>query len=242
MKNSKEYAVKIADFFEEIKSSKKVIKPLEYKDKIDVLILGILNEFLDKEAVAEMYEKISNQFVDWNDLRVSRDEEIEEVLGGFNQVHLKIAKALKETLQIIFETYDMISLDELDELGKREIKQKLCEMEKFSLFVISYFMHNVYESHSLAVNENMAEYLKRNDLVHPNSTIEDITGFLERQVLAQDLDEFYYGLRDLAEKPVEKAEAIKTTKKTVAKTTKKKATTKKPAAKKTTKKKTTKKS
>jgi hypothetical protein len=55
----------------------------------------------------------------------------------------------------------------------------------------------------------MIEYLKANDLVHPESSEEEIEGFMERQIPANQAYESYAYLRKEAESTVKKGSAEK---------------------------------
>ncbi len=244
MKNSKEYTKKVAAFY---KAQKKNIDPAKTQTQaqtpLDTFVYGILLEFYTYPEAEKVIEKISEHFVDFNDLRVSRAEEIVDVLGDKDKK--EVAIALTTALQGLFDKYDAISVDGLIELGKRGAKQEIEESGMLRTFALNYFSLMVMNAHALPMTAKMIEYVKDNDLVHPNSSDKEINGFLERQFGSSEILNFYKLLRQLSDdydaNSAKKAKN-KATKKTVTKkTAKKKTTTKKATAKKktATKKKTT---
>jgi len=98
--------------------------------------------------------------VDWNDLRVSRIEEIAEMLGEEQAENRQIALTLIKVLQRVFNENHQMSMESLRKLGKRQARQKLEKIEDLSKFVIDYCMLTSLDSHAIPLTERMIEYLK----------------------------------------------------------------------------------
>jgi hypothetical protein len=90
MKNSKEYSKKIISLYQSLKSAKiapeggrKVPTAGEpvHERILDAVIYGIISEKFTLKETESALKKFSEYFVDWNDLRVSRIEEIAEMFG-----------------------------------------------------------------------------------------------------------------------------------------------------------------
>jgi len=92
-------------------------------------------------------------------------------------------------------------------------------------FAVSYCMLTSLQGHAIPLTEAMATYLKQNEVVDPEADVQDIEGFLTRQVAAKNAYEFYSLLRRESESPKVAKKKTKRTRKTtkvVKKTTKKK--------------------
>lgn len=252
MKDSKKYAKKISKLFHDLKKDAPKIKPQQYDDIMEALIFAIVSENMSLAAAKTAMRKIKKQFVDFNDLRVSRPEEIAEILGDSEEVK-ETAQTLPDILNAIFNRYDKVSLEEFDELGKRQAKKELEDFNGMTAYICNYCFLTALQGHAVPINKTMIEYLRDEGLVHPKASAHDIGGFLERQIAATDAWQFYMLLRmesDTASKTREKEAKKTTTKKAVAKkkkttqkktddtAAKKKTLVKKTAAKETTKKKT----
>ncbi len=246
MKNSKEYSKKIISLYQSLKNAKisseggrKVSAPPEpvHAKILDAVIHGIITEKLTLKETESALKKFSEYFVDWNDLRVSRPEEIAEMLGADTPENRQTALTLTKVLQRVFNENHQMSMESIRKLGKRQARQKLEKMEGLSKFVIDYIMLTALDSHAIPLTERMIEYLKRNELADEHADEPTIEGFLSKQISAKNGYEFYVLLRHESEtarlsSPKLQKEKVKSG--TVQKKAKKTSVKKEPAAKKPT--------
>jgi len=238
MKNSKLYAGKISKLYRSLKRSNAKVAKVEYEDPTSALIYAILSEDMTATAADSAMRKLSRHFVDWNDLRVSRIEEMLDVIGQDNSKTQELATKLSVALQYIFDKYNTVSLSLLAETGKRQAKQAIQSIEGASSFTVNYVMLTSLSGHAMPLTKTMITYLRENQLVYPTADENDIEGFLERQIPASRGYEFYALLRRASEKPARKTKkAAKTSKKTKKVVKPKTKTRKKTKTKKVTKKK-----
>ena len=219
MKDSKQYSRKIKKLFSELKrQGRKVIRP-EYNDPIEALVHAVLNEYMTPAAAKTAYKKILTHFVDLNDLRVSRIEEVVEALGLAGDDTNEIVETLSKILQAVFVRQDRLSLAYLRDMGKRQAREVLEKLEPLSPFIVDYVMLTALNGHAVPLTKRVMEFLKAGGYVHPDSDEKDITSFLERQISASEAYTFYSLLHQAGELP-ELAEAKTAKKKTVKKKTK----------------------
>lgn len=199
MKDSKKYADKLLKTFRSLKRGHgKVTKP-KYEFSTDALIYAIVSEQIPDGAACAAIKKLNKHFVDWNDLRVSRDEEVVDVLGKDTAENRRIAEALTQSLNTIFNKYDVVNLDALQEGGKRQAKALLEKLLPSSRFVINYTVLTALDGHAVPLTPKILDYLKSNELVQPDAAIEEIEGFLERQISASQAYDFYAVFRQESE-------------------------------------------
>jgi hypothetical protein len=227
MKNSKEYASKVKKLYASLKKTGVASKKVEFDDPIDAIVYATVSEYLNESATRQALKKIDKHFVDLNDLRVSRPEEVVDVLGGNSDVGKPLAESLKTVLNSIYTKYDVLELSFLTEIGKRQAKKDIEGMAGISNFVLGFCFMTSLEGHAIPLTEWMADYLKGNKLAHPDADAATIEGFLERQISAANGFEFYSLLRQECEKPGNMpkkpaTKAKKATKKKAKKATKKK--------------------
>ncbi len=165
MKNSKEYSKKILSLYQSLKrkSTKTSAQDHASCNIVDSIIYGIISEKLTEKETEAALKRFSEYFVDRNDLRVSRPEEIAEMLGADTPDNRQIALTITKVLQRIFNENHQINLESLQKLGKRQARQKLEKMEELSRFVIDYCMLTSLGSHAIPLTEKTIEYLKAND-------------------------------------------------------------------------------
>jgi hypothetical protein len=235
MKDSKKYATKVKRLFTALKKKHPSPKVPDYKDPIESVVYAIVSEHTSLTEAKSAIRKIKNHFVDYNDLRVSRPEEITDILKLAAEPAAKIAVSLTTVLNAVFTRYDMVSLVGLFEVGKRQARKELQELKCFSEFVLGYCFLTSLKGHAIPLTERMAEFLHESELVYPSAKTHAIEGFLERQISTANGFLFYTLLRLEAEKTKKKAVKKKkpaAKKKVVKKTTKKKTAQKKAAKKK----------
>jgi hypothetical protein len=226
MKDSKKYTDNLNKFWKKQKPKGAKLSPPQYEDPVDALLYATIREFFSETATKKMLTKLSKHFVDWNDMRVSRFEEIIEVLGGDDPVNRTIARTVRKSLNSVFEANDCISLDYFVELGKRKAKEELDKMESVSNYVAAYIILCCMDGHAIPINQRIVDFLKDNKLVHPDSDISDIQGFVERIISTSQGYLFFETIRTMSEGSAKSA-PVKAVKKTAKKTTKKKTTKKK---------------
>jgi endonuclease III len=201
MKNSKEHAQRLQRLYRELRRAHPDVEKTTYDDPVEALICGIISERMSESAAQKAFRDITRSFVDWNDLRVSRVEEVAEVLGRSSSCGRATALALTAALRGIFDEHHRISLQTLKKLGKRPARQDLEKIDGVSRFVINYCLLTSLEAHAIPITEHMADYLKQNGFVEANADEEDMEGFLTRCVAAKDAYEFYALLRRESESP-----------------------------------------
>ncbi len=242
MKNSKQYAKGIGKLYRSLKKKHPKVRTVVFDDPTDALVYAVISEDVRSSVAKTVRKRIKDHFIDLNDLRVSRQEEICEVLGSDSSDAKRTAAMLTDVLNAVFHKFDKVSLEELTETGKRQARKELEKLEPASRFAVNYCFLTTFGGHAIPLTSRMIEYLKVEELVDPEASDDDIEGFLERQISASKGYEFYSLLRRQSEASTKKLKkpAKKTVKEEVTETPKKKtvkkSVNKKPAAKKAVKK------
>ena len=232
MKNSKEYSKEIKKLYRSLSRKYPKIQKIMYDEPVDAIVYAIISSKLNEKAAESAIKRFNDYFIDLNDLRVSRMEEIVEMLGQDTAISRNIASTITLVLRNIFNDYHKVSLEVLKKTGKRPARQILEKMEGLNRFVVDYCMLTSLQGHAIPLTEGMIEYLRSNQLVHPDADGQQIEGFLAKQISAKEGYEFYALLRRESETgsskkkiKTKKVTKKKTTTKTRKKTTKKKVTT-----------------
>jgi endonuclease III len=195
MKNSREHAQRLRKLYRGWKRAYPRVERLTYEDPAEALIFGILSERLQETAAHKALREIKNAFVDWNDLRVSRVEEVAEAIGQGTAAARATAFALTSVLRGIFDEYHKISLQILRKLGKRPARQGIEKLAGASRFAVNYCMLTSLDAHAMPLTSRMIDYLKSHEIIEPGASEDEIEGFISRQVAAKDAYEFYVLLR-----------------------------------------------
>lgn len=216
MRKSREYAQRLQKLYRALKRVHPKIEPVSHDDPVDGLIYGIVSEKMSASAAEAAMKAIRRTFINWNDLRVSRAEEIVEALGADTAAGRNTASVLTTTLRTVFDMHHTVSLQSLKKLGKRPAKQAIEKLGGLSRFTVNYCMLTSLQAHAIPLTEPMLGYLKQHKLVDAQADEQEIEGFLERQVPAKNAYEFYVLLRHECEcsKPAAKRASKKVQRKT----------------------------
>jgi endonuclease III len=199
MKNSSEYSRKLRRLYGSLKRKYPKVQPVTHDDLVEALVYSIVSENLTARAVQTAMKRLAENFIDFNDLRVSRSEEIIETLGEGTPETKQIVSSLTRALAAVFNRYNTLSLEALKKIGKRPAKQALEQIDGTSRFVVNYCVLTALHGHAIPLTARMLEYLRDNELVHPDADEQEIEGFLTRQIPARNGCEFYRLLRAQSE-------------------------------------------
>jgi len=200
MKDSKEYSAKIRKLYLSLKKNSPKVQKVSYDEPLDAVVYGIVSRSITEQAAHAAMKRFSDYFVNLNDLRVSRVEEIVETLGLDDvQLAKSIAVNLRTVLKAVFEKFNVTSLEALKKKPKRSARTMLEKFVGDNRFVIDYCMLTALKAHAIPLTDQMIGFLKENQLVDSNSSYEEIEGFFARQVSAENAYEFYILLRRFCE-------------------------------------------
>ncbi len=258
---AKELGSPLSQLFEPLAESYPDPHKLDFESHLDVLIFSMLADHLALEEAMKAYEGFLSNFVDWNELRISPANEVQEVLKAASEP-LELALLIKEFLNRLFYEYHHIGIDFLSELTNSEIKGFFKKSPGVSESSLNLVLNRLKDYPVLPLDSESQRVVSRLGLVDENATSLQRQKALFPKVDPASLLRTSLALREhsrqvcLEEDPLcpkcvikascpvgvkrskKKATAAKkSTKKTAKKTAKKKATAKK-SAKKAAKKKT----
>ena len=170
-----------------------------YEEPLNAIVYAIISENMSEADAQATSKKFAEYFVDLNDLRVSRAEEVVEVLGADTPVTRGIASSISKVLNTVFAKYNLVTLEPLKKMSKRPARQTLEKMDGTTPFVVDYCMLTSLHGHAIPLTKKMMEYMLSNRLVYPEANAQEIEGFLARQISAENAYEFYFLLRRQSE-------------------------------------------
>lgn len=195
MKDSQKHSKKVLKLYRSLKRKRQKVQKVVYDEPVDALVYAAVSENLSSAAAQSVMKKFAEHFVDLNDLRVSRVEEIIDVIGADTPVTKNIAMSLTKVLKAVFDKYNTVSLEALKKVGKRPAKQTLEKMDGTTHFAVNYCMLTSLQAHAMPLTEVMIDYLRGEELVHPDADQQQIEGFLARLISVDKTYEFYTLLR-----------------------------------------------
>ncbi|NOY29015.1 MAG: DMP19 family protein [Planctomycetes bacterium] len=145
-----------------LKVAKRHFKPVETEKNrtlLEHLLYACCLEASLYDAADKVFEDLSQQFYDWNEVRVTSVRELATIMKPLNDP-IEAAKRLKRVLQSVFETH--YSFD-LESLKKQNIGQTTKQMDQYNGstgFTVSYVTQHALGGHSIPINRGLLEAMR----------------------------------------------------------------------------------
>ncbi|MFI4855877.1 MAG: hypothetical protein ACIAQF_12965 [Phycisphaerales bacterium JB065] len=145
------------------------------------------------------FKRIEETYVDMNDLRVSRAEEIMGVLGKtYPNAEERVAR-IKATLREIYLREHAVSLTSVREGGKREARKYVDSLEGMHPFVSARTCLLSMDCHAVPIEERLYAKLIKAGVFDEDTPLDKAQGTIERHVKASDGLETYLLLQAYSE-------------------------------------------
>jgi endonuclease-3 len=196
MKDSARYATKMKSI---LSGARDGVAP-EVKDLLRLMLGAILEEDAPDKQAAAALAAVEEEFVDFNELRVSPVKDIVDCIGDdYPGARLK-AETMVAALNSTFEHGNALSLDRLLKKPKREVRKILAEQLRLSLYAEALVTLMGFGGHAIPVDNLLLDGLKLEEFIHPESDLADLQGFLERIISNKDAVAGHLALRKFAAK------------------------------------------
>ena len=211
MKGSAEYARRLNTLLRKIRSAH-ASDPYEADDPIGQLIYAFLHWNVPRRSADAAMSRIRQQTVDHNDLRVSHTHEIVLLLGERYPAGHERATRMREALHEIFNRQHTLSLHKLIGKPKKEVRHYLEQLPGMAPFVAAHVSLVVFSGHAVPVDDRLCDLLRAEEVVNPDLSLAQVTGFLERNVRADDAAETHAALTAWVDAGANRASLARTTK------------------------------
>lgn len=164
-------------------------------DPVAVLIQSFLLWEATTTDARAAYVAMKNHFVDYNELRVSLPHEIVRALGLRDGRALDRCHRLRAVLTDIFKREHAVTLQRLSQLGKRELRKYLDELEGMVPFVASRLSLLCFNSHSIPVDDRLRERLIEAEVADAGMDVNELSVWLARHVKASHGPRMHFALQ-----------------------------------------------
>ena len=163
---------------------------------LKAVVYGICHEGTTREQANQALSRFKDEFFDWNEIRVSSLEEIQESLAGIPEPAERAQRIRRFLRQLYNRTYGFT----LDALAKKPLKEALKVLQTYDAFDSDYVTATVVQQalggHAIPIDKDTRRALER--LGISESTIPELRAVLERAVPKNRGAEFIDLLEDLA--------------------------------------------
>jgi len=221
MKQGTMYAGRVKKAFTKIRAAAESIEAPPLDDPFNRLCIAIFGVAVGDERGEKFTSRLLTNMVDWNEVRISTVDEVETAIGTAPQSAKVRCRSLLDALQSVYEHENMLSLDRLRSMGRREARAYLEALDGVDDYAVAAVTLWSLGGHGIPVDDRLLEALHQADLVHPQASRGEVQAFLERHISAADAKEFYYVMSSFT--PTKKT-GSSTKKKKTATTSKRKTT------------------
>ncbi|NOY40845.1 MAG: hypothetical protein GXP26_03270 [Planctomycetes bacterium] len=142
-----------------VKRHFKPVEPLQDRSLLEHLLYACCLENSLPEDADKVFATLSQDFFDWNEVRVTSIRELAVIMKPLNDP-AESAKRLKRILHSVFETH--YSFD-LEQMKKQNIGLTVKQIEKYkgsTGFIVSYVTQNALGGHSIPINRGLLESMR----------------------------------------------------------------------------------
>ena len=162
------------------------------------LAIGILGVDSREEEVERVVNRLMANMIDWNEVRVSTVEEVQDGIDHKTIGTYKACRNLINALQAVFNMENKLSLDRLKSIGRREAKQCLESLNGVSEYAVASVVLWSLGGHAIPVNNRLLQSLRDADLVNSSASRAEVQAFLERHISAVQAKEFCIAMRSFS--------------------------------------------
>jgi endonuclease-3 len=163
---------------------------------LKAVVYGICHEDTTREQANQALSRFEDEFFDWNELRVSSLEEIQESLAGIPDPDGRAQRIRRFLRQLFNRTYGFT----LDSLAKKPLKEALKVLQTYDAFASDYVTATVIQQalggHAIPIDKPAQRVLERVGV--SDCEIPALRSMLERAVPKNRGTEFLDLIEDLA--------------------------------------------
>lgn len=156
----------------------------------DPLLHQLVYSFMLWETTANQaltaHKRLLASVVDYNELRICLPDDIVDMLGDRFALVRERAVRMRAALNDIYEREHALSLEHLQQAGKREARSYLESLEGCPRFVSARVTLLELGGHAAPVDDRLHTLMIKQGLLAEDSTLDDAVNFLERKLRAAD--------------------------------------------------------
>lgn len=188
MKMSAEYANKFKKWWQK---HKKAVADFTEHDPLAVLIVALLSKNATVEKAVEALGRIKREMVDFNELRVTPEPEIGELLGKRFPDALDRAGNLCKALGYLFEREHVVTLDKIAQAARKDQRSYLAHIPGLDAYSVGVVLLHAFDHHCVPMDDDVLAAMQHEGILPRDAELEEINLWLERQIPKQEAHAFW---------------------------------------------------
>ena len=164
---------------------------------METLLFSICLENSNYAEAEAAYKRLTSEFQDFNEIRVSSISELEPIFSGMSEPEVR-AYYVRSVLQFIFEQNYAFDFESLRRNTLDQATKLLNKINPLSLFVKSFSLQNVLGSHLVPVDRRVLDATIWLGLAGPKADYKAAAAALKSGVKKNDVPLFAYLMRCLS--------------------------------------------
>lgn len=185
MKDGNELAQRLKRLCAQVRRIGAAVEDVPEHDPTTELIMASLAQRTTESRARYALSRLQSCFADYNELRVSRPEDIADILGKTFPEAREVGRQITMLLRAVYDKRDHLDLSDLIGMGKREARQYLSELNGSSDYVTARVMLCSLKGHAFPVCDSMLAMLRTEGIVADAATLAEVQGFMERHIPAR---------------------------------------------------------
>lgn len=186
MRDSAAYAKQVKRYFNRLKRSGPKPAGHEFDDPLKQLMFAVLSEDSSPSKAKAAVSRLVSGTIDYNDLRVSTPTELAGMISSDIPHAMSRATSLSMILGSIYERENSVTLDALKAGTRKDARAYLGNLAGMTPYVLASTMLWIFGDHVIPIDEQMLETLKKEEVIDPETRLEEAQAFLKRHVAASD--------------------------------------------------------
>lgn len=185
-----------------LKSVEKSVAPADpgpVDDPLEQFVYSFLLWESTRSKADQAMKRIAGAVVDFNELRVCLQPELESILGERYPLVSERARRIKLGLHSVYLREHAVSLDHLSAANKRDAKKYLDTLEHVPSFVAARVLLLSLGGHAMPLDQQLFDKLVEEEIFDEGMEIERASSILERHVKAAEGVETYLLLEGWSE-------------------------------------------
>lgn len=166
-------------------------------DPLRAVVRAVLSADTSEARADEAMKVIDAEFVDFNELRVATELELQAMLGPkYPDIERRVVRMLT-VLNAIFDREGTLSFERIKALPKKEARAWVRELPDMTPYVEAYLMMYGLGSPAMPVDDELVLILNELGHVEDGHTAVDVQKHLEAAAKPEDLHALHVGARKL---------------------------------------------
>jgi endonuclease-3 len=171
----------LATLFTTLRKQYSVGEPVE-RPVLEQMIYAVLREGATGEEADAAFERLKNQFFDWNEVRVSSDHEVVEALVGLPDAAVRAERVIN-LLQEVFESTYSFDLESLHKKGVKQAGKQIGRYQAANDFTVAWVTQQTLGGQAIPIDGPTLRTVRRLGLVDSDAVdSEAVRANLEHQI------------------------------------------------------------